>query len=164
MLTGRLEGADFVDSVVMTTESLAGVHTVALPFPHTHLFLSHSPLLVSLRTIVDTLTTAYPHLTFLPTSTKNDSQLASLQRHKETAKWRRTFLQAAAFAIPNFIVGMMSMYLPSWLVGWTMWKMCTGIYLGDLVCLALTIPVQLFLARGFYENAWKSVKHGSATM
>jgi Cu+-exporting ATPase len=40
----------------------------------------------------------------------------------------------------------------------------TGIYLGDLVCLALTIPVQTWLARRFYENAYKSLKHGAATM
>lgn len=159
-----LENADLVEPILDITTALAGVHTVACPFPHTHLLLSHSPLLVSLRTIVDTLAAAFPQLSFLPTSTQNDSQLASLQKHKETAKWRRTFVRAACFAIPNFIVGMLSMYLPSWLMGWTMWRLCRGIYIGDLACLALTIPVQVWLGRGFYENAWKSLKHKSATM
>jgi Cu+-exporting ATPase len=56
------------------------------------------------------------------------------------------------------------MYLPMWLMGWTMWRVCRGIYLGDLVCLGLTLPVQGWLARRFYENAWKSLKHKSATM
>lgn len=51
-----------------------------------------------------------------------------------------------------------------WLMGWTMWKVVTGIYLGDLVCLVLTLPVQTWLAKKFYLNAWKSIKHGSATM
>lgn len=165
MLSGaRLENAEFVDSVIMTLESLAGVHTVSFPYPHSHLLFTHSAALITLRTIVDTLATAYPHLTFLPTTTQNDSQLASLQKHKETQRWKRTFLLSACFAIPNFIIGMMAMYLPHWLMGWTMWKISTGIYLGDLVCLALTIPVQTWLARRFYENAWKSLKHGSATM
>ena len=59
---------------------------------------------------------------------------------------------------------MMHMYLPYWLVGWTSWKLITGIYLGDLACLSLTIPVQVWLARRFYENAWRAVKHGAATM
>jgi len=68
------------------------------------------------------------------------------------------------FALPVFIIGMMHMYLPRWLMGWTGWKLCTGIYLGDVACLALTIPVQLWLARRFYSNAYKSLKHKSATM
>ena len=58
----------------------------------------------------------------------------------------------------------MSMYLPHWLMGWTMWRVYHGIYLGELVCLALTIPVQAKLAKRFYINAWKAVKHKSATM
>ena len=103
-------------------------------------------------------------LTFLPTSARNDSQLASLQKHKETALWRRTFVLSAAFAVPVFATGMLGMYLPRWLMGWTMWKIYTGIYLGDLVCLGLTIPVQGWLARRFYANAWRALKHKSATM
>ena len=110
------------------------------------------------------MTLAYPNLNFLPTSIRDDSQLASLQKHKETASWRRTFYASASFAVPVFIIGMMSMYLPMWLMGWTMWKLMTGIYLGDVVCLVLTLPVQFWLARRFYNNAWKSLKHKSATM
>jgi len=161
---GRLENATLVEPLISTTTSLAGVHAALLPFPHTHLILNHSPALISLRTIVDSLTAAFPQLTFLPTSTQNDSQLASLQKHKETSRWRRTFLRALSFAIPVFFIGMMHMYLPHWLMGWTAWKVITGIYLGDVVCLLLTIPVQVFLARRFYINAWKSLKHKSATM
>ncbi|WVW79360.1 hypothetical protein I302_101328 [Kwoniella bestiolae CBS 10118] len=159
-----LENAEVVDSLLETTSNIAGVHSATLPPPYTHLALTHSPLLISLRTLVDTLSARFPQLSFLPVSTRDDSQLASLQKHKETATWRRTFMTSAVFAVPVFVIGMLSMYLPHWLMGWTMWKVVNGIYLGDLVCLLLTIPVQLFLARRFYENAWKSVKHGSATM
>ncbi|WRT69073.1 uncharacterized protein IL334_006056 [Kwoniella shivajii] len=159
-----LENPEVVDSLLETTATLAGVHTVTLSAPYTHLALTHSPLLISLRTLVDTLSAQFPQLSFLPVSTRDDSQIASLQKHRETATWRRTFVMSAFFAVPVFVIGMLAMYLPHWLMGWTMWKICTGIYLGDLVCLLLTLPVQLFLARRFYENAWKSVKHGSATM
>ncbi|KAK8844036.1 hypothetical protein IAR55_006830 [Kwoniella newhampshirensis] len=159
-----LENVEIVSALISTTESLAGVHSVTLPSPYTHLALTHSPLLISLRTIVDTLSAAYPQLSFLPTTTQDDSQLASLQKHRETALWRRSFIASAVFAVPVFVIGMLSMYLPRWLMGWTMWKIYTGIYLGDLVCLALTIPVQGWLARKFYINSWKSLKHGSATM
>lgn len=153
-----------MEPLVNTTTSLAGVRTASLPFPHSHLLLVHSPTLISLRTIVDSLTAAFPQLSFLPISANNDSQLASLRKHKETALWRRTFISASCFAIPVFLIGMMHMYLPNWLMGWTGWKIITGIYLGDVVCLGLTIPVQLFLARRFYVNAYKSLKHKSATM
>ncbi|ORY33109.1 E1-E2 ATPase-domain-containing protein [Naematelia encephala] len=159
-----LENSAVVDSILFSALSLAGVHTAVLPYPHTHLVLTHTPTMIPLRTLIDHLSAAFPQLTFLPTSTRNDSQLASLQKHKETARWRRTFVLSASFAVPVFIVGMMGMYLPHWLMGWTMWRICTGIYLGDIVCLALTVPVQGWLARRFYENAWKSLRHKSATM
>jgi Cu+-exporting ATPase len=161
----RLDNAELlVDSIIDATTSLAGVHSASLPYPHTHLLFTHSPLLISLRSIVDSLAASFPQLSFLPISSQNDDQLASLQKHKETTLWKRTFVISAWFAVPVFIIGMMSMYLPRWLMGWTMWRVCTGIYLGDLVCLGLTIPVQFFLARRFYENAWRAVKHKSATM
>ncbi|WWC91209.1 uncharacterized protein L201_006151 [Kwoniella dendrophila CBS 6074] len=159
-----LENPEVAEALLETTSNLAGVHSATLTAPYTHLALTHSPLLISLRTLVDTLSARFPQLSFLPVSTRDDSQLASLQKHKETATWKRTFMISAAFAIPVFAIGMLAMYLPHWLMGWTMWKVMTGIYLGDLVCLGLTIPVQLFLARRFYTSAWKSVKHGSATM
>ncbi|KAL7423999.1 Cu(2+)-transporting P-type ATPase [Cryptotrichosporon argae] len=157
-----LANAELVPDIIATTTAIAGVHSATLPFPHTHLVLVHSPLLAPLRTIVDTLAAAFPQLSFLPTSSANDSQLASLQKHRETAVWRRSFVTSACFAVPVFVIGMMHMYLP--LMGWTQWKICTGIYLGDLVCLAFTVPVQVWLARRFYATAWKSLKHRAATM
>lgn len=159
-----LQGSALVDELLETTRGLAGVQAAALPFPHDHLILKHSPAMISLRTLVDTLSDAFPKLSFLPTSTQGDEQLASLRRLKETNVWRRTFLFSAAFAVPVFFIGMMHMYLPHWLMGWTAWRICRGIYLGDVVCLLLTLPVQLGLARRFYVNAWKAIKHKSATM
>ena len=159
-----LTNPDMADDIAKKITSLAGVHSASLHSPQTHLYLSHSPALISLRTIVDSLAETFPKLTFLPTSAKNDSQLESLRKHKDTVLWKRIFLTSACFAVPNFVVGMLSMYLPHWLMGWTMWKLRTGVYLGDLVSLALTLPVQVWLARRFYSNAWRAVKHNSATM
>jgi len=135
---------------------------IELDEPYDHLVFRHTPTLASLRDIVDTLADRFPQLSFLPTSTENETQLASLRKYRETARWRRTFLISACFAVPNFMIGMMHMYLP--FMGWTQWKLITGIYLGPLMCLFLTIPVQCFLAKRFYINAYKSLKHGSATM
>ncbi|WVN90560.1 uncharacterized protein L203_105799 [Cryptococcus depauperatus CBS 7841] len=145
-------------------QSIPGVHSVLFPAPYTYLHLAYSSNISSLRHILDILSSAFPHLSFLPTFTSDNSQLLSLKKHKEAALWRKTFITSTFFAVPVFLVEMMAMYLPSWLMGWTMWKVITGIYLGDLICLALTVPVQCWLARRFYTNAWKSLKHGSATM
>ncbi|KAG8700629.1 hypothetical protein FRC08_004592 [Ceratobasidium sp. 394] len=43
-------------------------------------------------------------------------------------------------------------------------RLCTGIYLGDLLVFLLTVPVQFWLGQKFYRSAWKSIKHRSATM
>jgi hypothetical protein len=36
-----------------------------------------------------------------------------------------------------------------------------GLYLGDLICLALTIPVQFGIGKRFYVTSFKSLKHKS---
>lgn len=145
--------------------AIPGISDVQFPPPYTDLSLQHAPTLVTLRQIVDLLAIKYPQLTILPsTSNAADAQLASLQKHHETAQWRRMFWTAFAFAVPVFCVTMASMWLPSWLMGWTMWRLFRGIYLGDIVALALTAPVQCWLARRFYSTAWRSIKHGGATM
>lgn len=145
--------------------TLAGIESVTFLYPFEYISLVHSPTLITLRLIVDSLAKSYPNLTVLPsTSSTDDAQLASLQKLHEIAVWRRSFWLSGLFAVPVFIVSMMAMWLPHWLMGWTMSKLCRGIYLGDVVALLLTLPVQFGLARRFYRNAWKSVKHGAATM
>jgi Cu+-exporting ATPase len=163
-LMARLTNEQLVPPILASVTPIPGVDLANLPFPHTHLYLRHSPVLASLRTIIDVLAVEFPQLSFLPISSDNTEQSASLQRHKETALWRRMLVISACFAVPVFVISMLAMYMPMWLMGWTMWRIYTGIYLGDLMCLFLTIPVQCFLAKRFYVNAWKAVKHKSATM
>lgn len=144
---------------------LAGVNSLVFAAPFDTIELTHSPTLIPLRQIVDSLAEKFPNLSVLPTlRSANNAQLASLQKLSEIASWRNTFWSCFMFAVPVFIVSMAAMWLPHWLMGWTMFMIIRGIYLGDVVALALTIPVQCFLARRFYISAWKSLKHGSATM
>lgn len=157
-----LDDPTIVPDVLKEVTSQPGVSDAILADPYNHLSFLYTPALANLRAIVDHLTAIFPKLYFLPTSSENDSQLASLRKLRETARWRRTFWTAFVFAVPNFVIGMMHMYLP--FLEWTKTKLIKGIYLGDLVCLLLTIPVQCFLARGFYRAAYKSLKHGGATM
>jgi len=93
----------------------------------------------------------------------NATQLKSLTRTKEIHAWRDQFRIASMFAVPVFIISMLSMYIP-FLHSFVMIQIVPGLCLGDVICFILTTPVQFWLARKFYVNAWKSVKHGSATM
>lgn len=93
----------------------------------------------------------------------NATQLRSLTRTKEIQEWRYRVKWAAAFAIPVFIIGMLcpmvSIFRPI-----VRYQIIRHLYLGDFLTLILTIPVQFWLGARFYRNAWKAVKHGSATM
>ncbi|KAG9048005.1 hypothetical protein FS837_000959 [Tulasnella sp. UAMH 9824] len=93
----------------------------------------------------------------------NATQLRSLTRTKEIHAWRDQFRISAAFAVPVFFTSMVAMNI-SWLHPIIMYQPIVGVPLGDLICLALTTPVQFWLGKRFYISAWKSVRHGSATM
>lgn len=161
----RLANHDQAKEVSDYLSELAGINSLLFAAPFDILELNHSPTLIPLRQIVDSLAQQFPNLSVLPTlQSANNAQLASLQKLSEISAWRNTFWSCFMFAVPVFIVSMASMWLPHWLMGWTMFRIMRGIYLGDVVALALTIPVQCFLARRFYISAWKSLKHGSATM
>lgn len=94
---------------------------------------------------------------------RNSTQLASLGRIKEIAEWRSAFLFSLSMGVPVFLL---SMILPK--IGFfrsiLWWQPISGLYLQDLICLALTIPVQFGIGLRFYRTSWKAIKHGSATM
>lgn len=94
---------------------------------------------------------------------RNSTQLASLGRIKEIAEWRSAFLFSLSMGVPVFLL---SMVLPkfSFTRSILWWQPISGLYLQDLICLALTIPVQFGIGLRFYRTSWKAVKHGSATM
>ena len=91
------------------------------------------------------------------------TQLQSLSRTKEIQGWRHRLYTSAAFAIPVFFL---SMVLPMihFLRPIHHLRIFRGIYLTDVLCLLLTIPVQFWLGAKFFRSAYNSVRHGSATM
>ena len=91
------------------------------------------------------------------------TQLRSLTRMKEVHEWRRRFLIAFSFAVPVFLLGMVAHHVP-FLRPIVDYKITQGIYLGDLLSMLLTAPVQFWLGSRFYRNTYKSLRHGSATM
>ncbi|KAI5781812.1 E1-E2 ATPase-domain-containing protein [Geopyxis carbonaria] len=97
---------------------------------------------------------------------ENNAQLESLAKTKEIQEWRRAFKISLAFAIPvlftSMIIPMGFKSLDKVYGGRNI--LVPGLYLGDVICMALTVPVQFGIGMRFYKSAWKSVRHGSATM
>lgn len=94
---------------------------------------------------------------------QNATQLKSLSRTKEIQEWRWRFQWSVAFAIPVFLIGMVLPKIPG-LAPIVHWHLMQGICIGHLVVLALTTPAQFWIGKKFYINAWKALKHKSATM
>lgn len=94
---------------------------------------------------------------------RDTSQISSLTRIQEVLEWKRAFLFSLAFSVPVFLL---SMVLPQIRACHSVldWQAVRGLYLRDVLCLVLTLPVQFGVGRRFFVPAWKAFKHRSATM
>ncbi|KAI8624206.1 heavy metal translocatin [Xylariaceae sp. FL1651] len=142
--------------------ALPGVSSAKLSLATSRLTVSHQPGVTGLRTIVE----AVEGLGFnalVADNDDNNAQLESLAKTREIQEWRRAFQTSLAFAIPVFFIGMIfPMLIPFLDFGGI--ELLPGLFLGDIICLILTIPVQFGIGKRFYISAYKSVKHGSPTM
>lgn len=91
------------------------------------------------------------------------TQLQSLTRTKEIQEWKTRFYWSVCFAAPVFFISMVSMCIP-WLHAFFHTRLYHGVHLGDFLVLLLTTPAQFWIGGKFYNNAWKALKHGGATM
>ncbi|TCD69462.1 hypothetical protein EIP91_007588 [Steccherinum ochraceum] len=91
------------------------------------------------------------------------TQVQSLTRAKEIREWRSRFLWALSFAVPVMFLSMLGKRIPL-LRDVLNFRIVNGLYLGDLMILCLTSPAQFWLGQKFYRSAYKSLKHGGATM
>ena len=124
--------------------------------------VTYNPSLVGLRAIVEAIETA-GYNALVADSDDNNAQLESLAKTREIQEWRQAFLFSVSFAIPVFCISMLlPMFLPVCDFGSI--ALLPGIYLGDVLCLFLTIPVQFGIGKRFYISAFKSLRHRSPTM
>ncbi|KAF9152801.1 hypothetical protein BG015_004666 [Linnemannia schmuckeri] len=91
------------------------------------------------------------------------AQIESLGRKKEVAEWRSALIFSFMFAFPVFVI---SMILPMFAWGQSIYNipLFFGTVLGDVLAFFLTIPVQFGIGMRFIISAYKSLKHGVATM
>ena len=138
-----------------------GIVSANINFSTTRATITHTPSRVGLRAIVESIEkTGYNAL--VADSDDNNAQLESLAKTKEIQEWRRAFRTSASFAVPVFLISMVfPMLIPALDIGAIN---AAGIWLGDIICLVLTVPVQFGIGKRFYISAFKSLKHGSPTM
>ncbi len=142
--------------------ALPGVQSARLDLSKSRLTVSHQSVVTGLRAIVETVEAAGFNA-LVADNDDNNAQLESLAKTREINEWRRAFKVSLCFAIPVFLLNMViPMGFP--VLDFGAFKILPGLFLGDVICLALTIPVQFGVGKRFYVSAWKSIKHGSPTM
>lgn len=141
---------------------LPGVISVAVSLAAETCQVEFDRSLVGPRDLVERI----EELGFDATLTADDgdaTQVQSLTRTKEIKAWRDRFRFSIAFGIPVTFISMISPMIP-FLRPIVRYRLLRGIYLGDVLCLLLTIPVQFWLGARFFRAAYMSLRHGSATM
>lgn len=144
-------------------QSMAGVNSATISLATGRLTVSHITTIIGLRALVEKVE-AEGYNALVSDNDDNNAQLESLAKTREITEWKIAFQTSLFFAIPVFIISMvLPMLLPVLDFG-SMVLFIPGLYLGDVMCLALTIPVQFGIGKRFYISAYKSMKHGSPTM
>lgn len=142
--------------------ALPGVRSANLTLANSKLTITHSPNITGLRVIVDTIESSGFNA-LVADNDDNSAQIESLAKTREIQEWRRAFKVSLSFAIPVFLIGMIfPMMIPALDFGGLV--ILPGLFLGDIICLCLTIPIQFGIGKRFYTSAYKSIKHGSPTM
>lgn len=142
--------------------ALPGISSAKLSLATSRLTVAHQPGVTGLRAIVETVETLGFNA-LVADNDDNNAQLESLAKTKEIQEWRRAFQTSLTFAVPVFFIGMIfPMLIP--ILDFGSLELLPGLFLGDIICLVLTIPVQFGIGKRFYTSAYKSLKHGSPTM
>lgn len=143
-------------------QHLSGVTSAKLSLATSRLTITHHPGVVGLRALVEAVE-GRGYNALVADNDDNNAQLESLAKTREINEWRVAFKTSLTFAIPVFLIGMIiPMCLP--FLDFGSWELLPGLFLGDVICLILTIPVQFGIGKRFYVSAYKSIKHGSPTM
>lgn len=142
---------------------LPGVSSAVVSLSTGRATITHNSTLTGLRALVEA-TENLGYNALVAENDDNNAQLESLAKTREIQDWRRAFWFSFSFAVPVFLTSaIIPMILPPLDFGsYLLW--IPGLYLGDIVCLALTVPVQFGIGKRFYISAFKSLKHGSPTM
>lgn len=146
--------------------SLPGVTLAAVNFStstSSRTNITYNSLVTNLRTVVEAAE-SLGYNALVADVDDNNAQLESLSKTREIMEWKRAFIYSTCFAVPVFLVSMIiPMCIPALDFG-SIKLLPPGLYLGDVICMFLTLPVQFGVGRRFYISAYKSLSHGAPTM
>jgi Cu+-exporting ATPase len=139
-----------------------GINSASVDFSTSRASIVHNRTVIGIRSIVEAIEEA-GYNALVSEAEENNAQLESLAKTKEIQEWKRAFWFSCSFAVPVFFI---SMILPMYLkpLDFGSVRIIPGLYLGDLVSMILTIPVQFGVGKRFYVTSYKSLKHRSPTM
>ncbi|KAI9779066.1 MAG: hypothetical protein M1839_007732 [Geoglossum umbratile] len=142
---------------------LPGVSSAIINLSTSRATIIYQPTVCGLRALVEAVETQGLNA-LVADNEDNNAQLESLAKTREIQEWWRAFRFSLSFAIPVFLISMViPMFFPFIDCG-AIELPIPGLFLGDVVCLILTIPVQFGIGKRFYKSAYKSVRHRSPTM
>lgn len=157
-----LPNASAAEELEALLRNRSGITSATVNFSTSRATIQREPQIIGLRALVEAIEAA-GYNALVADSEDNNAQLESLAKTKEIQEWRRAVVFSAWFAVPVFLTSMMfPMFLP--FLDYGSIRIIPGLFLGDVVCLVLTIPVQFGIGKRFYVSAYKSLSHGSPTM
>ncbi|CAK3950687.1 probable copper-transporting ATPase 1 [Lecanosticta acicola] len=159
-----LQSPESAADLQVSLKNVPGIASVNISFGTGRASISHTPSKIGLRAIVEAIENA-GYNALVADSDDNNAQLESLAKTKEIQEWRYAFRTSVSFAVPVFFISMfLPMVIPALDIGSIKLPIIPGLWLGDVLCLALTIPVQFGIGKRFYISAFRSISHGSPTM
>jgi Cu+-exporting ATPase len=157
-----LRDATSADALEESLLQKTGITSASVDIATSRITVSYDSSAIGIRSVVGAIEAA-GYSALLADTDDTNAQLESLSKTKEIQDWKRSFLFSVSFAVPVFVINMiLPMYLHSLDFGKV--QLCPGLYLGDVACFFLTIPVQFGVGKRFYITSYKSLKHGSPTM
>ncbi|KAG9640751.1 heavy metal translocatin, partial [Aureobasidium melanogenum] len=159
-----LQNAEAASALEATLKKRKGSTAVKIDFKTGRASVAYDPTQTGLRAIVESIENEGLNA-LTAENDDNNAQLESLAKTKEIQEWSRSLKVSLLFAIPVFLTSMIfPMFIKPLDYGSIKLPLIPGLWLGDVVCLILTIPVQFGIGKRFYKSAYKSLKHGSPTM
>ncbi|KMP00473.1 copper-transporting ATPase 2 [Coccidioides immitis RMSCC 2394] len=157
-----LTDAASATSLETRLRNTTGVLAADVKLSNSRATIAYQPSRIGIRALVEIVESG-GYNALLAESEDNDAQLESLAKTKEIQEWRKAFWVSFSFAVPVMLISMLiPMYLPALAFG--RFEIIHGLFLGDIVCLLLTIPVQFGVGMRFYRSSFKALKHRSPTM
>ncbi|KAF8932433.1 hypothetical protein BGZ52_010217 [Haplosporangium bisporale] len=153
--------ASCVNTIETELRKMPGILSVSVSLTLQAAKIEYSHQLIGIRDIVERIEDM--GFDALLAERSQNAQVESLGRTKEIAEWRKAMIQSLVFAVPVFVI---SMIFPMFEFGrrFNNTPLGLGLILGDVLTGLLTIPVQFGVGLRFMVSAYKSVRHGVATM